>query len=280
MTLTLLLTLVFGVVVGFTIGLTGGGGSIFAIPALTYGLGLPTHEAIGVSLMSVGATALIGAIQRLWRREVEVPTGLLFAGMGMVGAPLGTMINRMLPDALLLVAFAVLMVLISVHMWRRASGPPADATPVLEPLNSPPDDTGAHCRRSPDGRLLLTSRCGMLLASLGFGTGILSGLFGVGGGFVIVPALVLFAGLGIKRAVATSLLVISMISTSGVASYLIAGRPLNLEVSSLFAAGGVVGLILGTLLGRKLSGPTLQKSFSVAILGVACFILIKHLLGI
>lgn len=274
-----ILIVVFGLIVGFSMGLTGGGGSIFAIPALTYGLGLGSHEAVGVSLASVGTTALLGAVQRLWRKEVEVPTGLLFAGMGMLGAPVGTWLNGFFPEQLLLVAFAALMVAISVLMWRRAAGPPADAAPIIEPGDVPVDQSGASCRRDPQGRLRITSRCGLMLSGLGFGTGILSGLFGVGGGFVIVPALVLFAGLGIRRAVATSLLIMALISVSGVTSYILAQRPLNLSLAAVFASMAICGLLLGTQFGRRLSGPRLQRVFSVAILLIAAFMLTQHFLA-
>ena len=109
----------------------------------------------------------------------------------------------------------------------------------------PPDEPGPSCRRDPSGRLHLTSRCFAVLVVAGLAAGVLSGLFGVGGGFVIVPALVLVTGMGIHRAVATSLLVIALVSASGVASYLVAGRPLPLALTGLFVAGGVAGMELG-----------------------------------
>jgi uncharacterized membrane protein YfcA len=87
-----LLTLLFGAVVGFSLGLTGGGGAIFAVPLLVYGLGVPAREAVGVSLLTVGTTSLVGFVQRARRRMVEFPTGLLFALAGMIGAPVGAML--------------------------------------------------------------------------------------------------------------------------------------------------------------------------------------------
>ena len=108
-----------------------------------------------------------------------------------------------------------------------------------------PTSAGPSCRRDPDGRLALTSRCFAVLVVAGLAAGVLSGLFGVGGGFVIVPALVLVTGMGIHRAVATSLLVIALVGASGVASYLAAGRPLPLALTGLFVAGGLAGMELG-----------------------------------
>lgn len=117
-----------------------------------------------------------------------------------------------------------------------------------------------------------------MLAVVGLLTGVLSGLFGVGGGFVIVPALVLVSGMAIHRAVATSLLVITLVSASGVMSYVAAGRPLALTLAGLFVLGGVAGMMLGTRLGHRLSGPSLQKGFAVALVLVAAFIITKSVI--
>ena len=125
--------------------------------------------------------------------------------------------------------------------------------------------------------LLLTSRCAILLLIVGVLTGVLSGLFGVGGGFVIVPALVLFSGMGIHRAVDTSLMVISLVSVSGIASQIWSGRDISPLITALFVVGGIAGLFAGQQIGRRLSGPTLQKAFAVAVLGVAVFVGVRNL---
>ncbi len=110
----------------------------------------------------------------------------------------------------------------------------------------------------------------------GVATGVLSGLFGVGGGFVVVPALVLFSGMGIHRAVATSLLVIALVSASGVTSKVLSGEALAANVTGLFVVGGIVGLGLGTVFARKLSPVKLQKVFAVVIVVVAVFVIVKN----
>jgi uncharacterized membrane protein YfcA len=271
------LGLAFGAVVGFSLGLTGGGGSIFAVPLLVYGLAVRPREAIGISLAAVGATALVGGVRRLARGEVEVRTGLLFAVAGMIGAPAGSWLGGRVPEGILLVLFAVLMVLVAVRMWVQASRRPEEARAVRASSATPPDEHGPSCRRDPEGRLDLTSRCLAVLVVAGLAAGVLSGLFGVGGGFVIVPALVLVTGMGIHRAVATSLLVIALVGASGVASYVAAGRPLPLALTALFILGGVAGMELGTLLGRRLGGPGLQKLFASAMVAVAAFIVLKSL---
>lgn len=271
------LGLAFGAVVGFSLGLTGGGGSIFAVPLLVYGLGVRPREAIGVSLAAVGATALVGGLRRLARGEVEARAGLLFAAAGMLGAPAGSWLGRRVPEGVLLLLFAALMVLVAVRMWGQASRSPEETRALRGSSPGTADEAGPSCRRDPNGRLRLTSRCFVVLVVAGLAAGVLSGLFGVGGGFVIVPALVLVAGMGIHRAVATSLLVIAMVSASGVASQLAAGRPPPWALTGLFVAGGVAGMELGALAGRRLGGPGLQKIFASAMVAVAAFIVLKSI---
>jgi uncharacterized membrane protein YfcA len=264
-----LLTLGLGALVGFSLGLTGGGGAIFAVPLLVYGLGVPAREAVGVSLLTVGSTSLIGFVQRAQRRMVEFPTGLLFAVAGMLGAPVGSWLADRIPEAVLLGMFAVLMIVIAIRMWQKAG----DATNRLPILTD--DNAGPTCRRDPEGKLRLTSQCAVLLGLLGLGVGVLSGLFGVGGGFIIVPALVMFSGMGMLRAIGTSLLVITLISASGTASHLFAGKDLSLATAGLFTAGSIAGLFAGSALAQRLAGPTLQKVFAAAIVAVALFVMLR-----
>lgn len=229
-----LLSMVFGIVIGLALGLTGGGGSIFAVPLLVYAMSIPAHEAVGISLTAVGATASWGLIQYLRTGQAEIRTGIIFAISGMLGAPLGAWLNSLLPANLLMFLFASLMLVIAIRMWRHAIPRRTPAANTLSPDN---DCTSSHhnatCHRDEQGTLHLTSRCALLLVFLGFLTGTLSGLFGVGGGFVIVPGLVLFSGMPIHRAVATSLLVIVLISVSGITSFLIANRPIDFSISTL-----------------------------------------------
>lgn len=264
----LLLTLLFGAFVGFSLGLTGGGGAIFAVPLLVYGLGVPAREAVGVSLLTVGSTSLVGFVQRAWRGMVEFPTGLLFAVAGMVGAPAGSWLADRIPEAVLLGLFAVLMLVIAFRMWQKA-GNAATRLPIID------QDAGPTCRRDPEGKLRLTSQCAMLLGLVGLGAGVLSGMFGVGGGFIIVPALVMFSGMGMQRAIGTSLLVITLISVSGTASHLLARKDLSLATAGVFTAGSIVGLFAGSALAQRLAGPVLQKVFAAAIVLVALYVIFR-----
>jgi uncharacterized protein len=257
------LSVLFGAVVGFSLGLTGGGGSVFAVPLLVYGLSMPPREAVGVSLAAVGAMALVGATERLSKRQVEVRPGLIFAIAGMVGAPLGSWLAGQMAEAVLLALFSVLMLVVAVRMWLTS-------TAVLPARDETAD--GPSCRRDAVGNLLLTSRCAVVLSVVGVMTGIFSGLFGVGGGFIIVPALVLFSGMSVHRAIATSMFVMTLISVSGVSGHLLAGRTISASTTVLFVIGGVGAIFVGNVLGRRISGPALQKGFAVAIMGVAAFV--------
>ncbi|MDZ4804834.1 MAG: sulfite exporter TauE/SafE family protein [Candidatus Eisenbacteria bacterium] len=268
------LSVLFGVIVGFSLGLTGGGGAIFAVPLLVYGLAVVPREAVGISLAAVGVTSFVGFLGRWRARQVEIRTGLVFAGAGMLGAPVGSWVSGLIPEAVLLTLFAILMLIVALRMWSKAAATASAGSPVVCSTEAA-DVDGPACRRDINGNLLLTSRCVYLLMVVGVATGILSGLFGVGGGFVIVPALVLFSGMAIHRAVGTSLLVITLVSISGIASHLFVGRPISVKTTALFVVGGVTGMLLGDRAGRRLSGPALQKVFAGAIVAVALFVIVR-----
>lgn len=259
------LALIFGAIVGLSLGLTGGGGAIFAVPLLVYGLGVSTREAVMTSLASVGTISFFGFLSHWRRKQVELRTGLLFAMAGMLGAPLGTWIASQVPETVLLLSFAVLMAVVAVHMWNQAGRPSQDC------------QTKLGCQRDPVGEIILTRRCAVLVVLLGLVTGVLSGLFGVGGGFIIVPALVLLTGMSIHRAVGTSLMVIVLVSLSGVVSLVMNGGGMSFTVTAGFIGGGLAGLLFGQRIGRLLSGPALQKVFVAAILAVAVFVTVRNL---
>jgi uncharacterized protein len=270
-----LIILLMGAVIGISLGLTGGGGAIFAVPMLVYGLGLAAREAVGISLAAVGTTSLVGFLYRWRLGQVEVRTGLLFAAAGMIGAPIGSRIAGMIPESALLLLFACLMALVAARFWQQSSLPILPVKPPDPSCPSVDDLDGPTCRRDADGNLLLNSPCAILLLWVGIATGILSGMFGVGGGFVIVPALVLFSGMSLQRAIGTSLGVITLVSVSGVASHLFQGREIDPLITGLFILGGLGGLYAGQQIGRRLSGPTLQRVFAVAIMAVACFVIFR-----
>ena len=222
--------------------------------------------ALGISLAAVGATALVGVGPRIWSGQVELGTSLLFAVAGMLGAPIGTWVASMIPELALLTLFAAIMLFVAWKMWQSSA-----RSELLEPV-LPDQNRQASCHRNKDGQLELTSRCAILLLIVGVATGIMSGMFGVGGGFIIVPALVLFSGMSMHKAVGTSLLVIVLVSISGVASHIAAGRGISLAVTALFAVGGIVGMALGSRLAKRLPALLLQRVFAMGIVAVALLV--------
>jgi uncharacterized membrane protein YfcA len=263
-----------GVLVGLSMGLTGGGGAIFAVPLLVYWIGVEPATAVGISLLTVAVTAVVGAVERWRYGQVEVPTGLLFAAAGMLTAPLGNWLGAQIPEQPLLASFAVLMLVIAVRMWRKA-GEPAERLPP----SAVAAGSGPACRRDPEGKLRLTSRCATVLGLVGLCVGLLSGVYGVGGGFLIVPALVTFAAMSVPRAVGTSLMVMTLVGISGVAAHVTSGRSIPLPIAAGFVTGSIPGLFVGSFLGRRLTGPLLSRVFAVAIVCVAVFVIARSLLS-
>jgi len=267
--------LLSGGLVGLSLGLTGGGGAIFAVPLLVYWIGVDPRTAVSISLVTVAATALVGAVERWWYGQVEVRTGLLFAAAGMVTAPAGGWLGGQVPSQTLMAAFAGLMLLIAARMWSKA----ADRTERAA-AGAFAAGVGPTCSRDAEGRLRMTTRCFVLLTLVGLVVGLLSGLFGVGGGFIIVPALVAFATMDVFRAVGTSLFVMTLVGAAALAAQVAAGRSIPLDIAGSFVGGGVPALFVGSWIGRRIGGPTLARVFAVAIVLVAIFIIFKTLTGI
>ncbi|MFM7243642.1 MAG: sulfite exporter TauE/SafE family protein [Planctomycetaceae bacterium] len=262
---TMLQSMAAGAVVGLSLGLTGGGGAIFAVPLLVYWIGVEPQAAVRVSLVT-------GAVERWRHGQVEVRTGLLFATAGMLTAPAGGWLGSRLPPQGLLASFAVLMLLIAIRMWRKARDTSERMPPAVFSSG-----VGPTCSRDECGRLRMTTRCFVLLGLVGLFVGVLSGLFGVGGGFLIVPALLAFATMDVPRAVGTSLFVMTLVGLSAVASQVAAGGSIPLAVTAAFVAGSIPALFAGSWIGRRLTGPVLARGFAVAIVLVAIFMIVKTL---
>lgn len=273
-----MLTVVFGVLTGLALGLTGGGGSVFAIPLLVFGLGLPPQQAITISLAAVTLIALTGAASAAKSGLVEYRAGTIFAVAGLLSAPAGILLANRLADAVILSGFAVLMFAVALSMWHRASRSPENAGVVRASFSSPESAiSGPPCRFNPGSKALnLTTPCTAALALTGIVTGILSGLFGVGGGFIIVPALTKITQLSIQRAVATSLMVITVIGASGLFSALVSRRELDPAITGLFLAGGITGMLAGRVIAGRITGPALQKIFAAMMLAVAAMTLLSR----
>ena len=275
----MLLTLMIGTAVGLVLGLTGAGGSLFAVPLLMLGLGLGATEATGLALGAVASSALWGVFQRLNRKEVVWLPALVLAAGGGLMAPLGRWLAGMTAEIWLLVGFSLLVLVVAASMWRQAQREPdrVRVTRATGRSGSVVENGAALCQFSASGRLELGLRCLGGIVMGGLIAGLLSGLFGVGGGFVIVPLLILATGLSMTQAVATSLVVIAIIGSVGFASHLWLGSHVDLDLLALLATGGVAGMVLGSALARRLAGPNLQKLFVVLMLLLTAASLAKSL---
>lgn len=240
--------------IGLTLGLLGGGGSILTLPLLTYVAGLEPRSAIASSLLVVGTTSLIGAIGHARAGRVRWRTAFVFGGAGMLGAVAGSRAAAHLPAKLLMVLFALLMLGTSLAMLRgrRPSGTPA--TPTGAPADLP------------------------WLSAIVYGAavGSVTGLLGAGGGFLIVPALVLLGRLEMPVAVGTSLVVIAMSSMSGLASRL-GHVPISWSLTAMVTAAAVLGTLVGGRLAGRVSATSLRKGFGVLVLLMGVLVLSKEL---
>lgn len=261
-----LLAMVCGSGVGLALGLTGGGGSIFAVPLLIYVLHLPPAAAVPVSLFAVALTAMTGAVLSARQRLAVWPAAAAFGLGGVIGAPVGVALSRRLDEQMLVLGFACLALAVGISMWWRSLSRPAEATAVRA---MPAEvDAGGACRMADDGRLRFTAPCALVLTAAGLGTGFLSGIFGVGGGFLIVPTMAAVSRMGIHRAVATSLVALTLIGLAGTVGVVLQGS-LAWAVLLPFVAGGAAGMGGGRMLALRLAGPTLQRTFATAIVLVA-----------
>ena len=247
----ILLALAFGALVGLSLGLVGGGGSILTVPILVYVLGESAHLATGTALAIVGANALIGAWDHRRAGRVRLPVAFIFGGIGTVGALAGSLLNHLAPERAVLIGFALLMLATAAAMaWLRLGD-----------------------RRAAE-RLGLSWR--MVLA--GLAVGVLTGFFGVGGGFLIVPALVLVLGLPMRDAVGTSLVVIAINAAAALVGHLRFGG-IDLEVTGLFIISGAAGAILGSRISGCIDEQRLRQGFAGVVVLIALYILARTLLG-
>lgn len=240
------MTIALAAVVGVALGMLGGGGSILMVPLLTYVGGLDAKQAIATSLLVVGVTSAIGAIGHARAGRVRWGVGLMFGTAGMAGAYGGGLLARCVPAGALLVGFAGLMCVAAVAMLRDR----ADLS----------DATRASAAR---------------LVALGLAVGVVMGLVGAGGGFLLVPALVLLGALPMSAAVGTSLVVIAMQSFAGLAGHL-AGTLVDWRLAGLITAVTVVGALAGGRLADKVQPDALRRGFGWFVLAIASLVLAKE----
>ena len=259
------MSILLGVIVGMVLGLTGAGGSIFAVPLLMAGHGWPITQASTVSLLAVAVAAAVGAWMA-WRHSyVRYRAATLMAVVGILVAPAGIRVADGLPPSLLMMIFAAVLTIVAVRMFYMAVVSKADAAVVRATVAGEGEPAqGKVCKlNAATGRLIWTWPVAATIGLIGATTGFLSGLLGVGGGFVIVPALRATTPLSMHSAVATSLMAIALTSLGTVVSGVLQGRSLPLAVALPFVAGAVIGMALGRLVAPRIAGPRLQQGFAV-----------------
>jgi uncharacterized protein len=258
--------LALGAVVGLLLALTGAGGGILAVPLLVFALHLGVAEAAPIGLLAVGLAAAMSATLGLRDGVVRYRAALLMGGLALALAPLGVAAAQRIPNAPLTLAFAAVLALSAWRMWQRARLAIARRGPARAILPCVLD--------ARDGRLVWTRPCAQALALTGVAAGLLSGLLGVGGGFVIVPALTRFTELGARSVVATSLAVIALASIGGVGAAAWHGA-IAWDIALPFAAGSVAASLLARLIAARVAGPRLQQAFAVVSAGVAVLLLVR-----
>ena len=247
MTVQIGIDILLGFAIGVSLGMLGGGGSILTVPALVYVVGQSPQAAVTASLMIVGANSAMGAFMHRSQGTLNWKVALLFGGVGMAAAYLAAGWSKLLPPTALMILFAVLMLVVGLFM-------------VLKPQPANQDGGG---------------RGWWVTVASGLGVGVMTGFLGVGGGFLIVPALVMLVGLPIRQAVGTSLVVIAMNSLAGFLGHL-DGPPIDLQVVAIFVTAGLTGALVGARLTRIVHPDHLRKAFALFVIALALFLLVDN----
>lgn len=253
MTSTLIVALGLGAAIGVTLGMLGGGGAVLAIPVLVWALGQDVHAATTTSLIVVGAAALAGGLRQAAAHHVCWRAAGLFTLAAVPGTTLGTLANSAAGGHLLLVLLAALILVVAALTWRRASAA------GLETGGGPAPCPALHA---------------LPLITAGLTVGVMTGFFGVGGGFVIVPALAVALHMPMRLAIGTSLVIIAMVSAVGLANHLTQGIAVDWAVAVPFTAGTVAGALAGASLSRRVPQAALGRAFALLLLGVAVVLLV------
>lgn len=200
-----LLPIIFsGIIVGSSLGMTGSGGSILSVPLLVYLVKLDVKNAIPISIIIVCLTAIFGVLLQIKKSSIEWLTAIIFAISGVIMAPIGVKISSNLPSNITLLFFSLIMIYVAFNLWKSSN-------------NSKNNNRKKKvCSTQKNGKIHLTKKCLFLLIAGGFTTGLMTGVFGVGGGFIIVPVLLFISNISIQKAVTTSLFIISLVSISAV----------------------------------------------------------------
>ena len=249
--------LALGALVGAVLGLVGAGGSIIAVPALVYGVGMSTHEAIPTSLLVVGASSIAALIPRI-RTGISWRIALLVGAAGIPAAWAGAAVGRLLNDDILMLAFAAIMVAAGIRMISRTK------------------ETPGGCGT---GEASFILSCLPKSLAVGLGIGFLTGLLGVGGGFLIVPALTIFLGLSMAQAVGTSLVIIAINSAAGFSAHA-TGFTIDWAITLTFAIPAIAGSLAAARVAHKLNNKHVRIAFASLVFAVAAAVAISTLTDI
>lgn len=249
------ITVVLGIFVGMMMALTGAGGGILSVPLLVFGLNLSVASAGPIGLLAIAIAGSLGAMNGLRTKLLRYRAALVMAMLGVVLAPIGVYLAQRIPHKPLLITFASVLLIVSIRMLIQGYQEIKGIAPKDVP--APPCILDQSI-----GRLIWSAPCARALMGSGAVAGFLSGLLGVGGGFIIVPALKKVTDLPMQSIVATSLGVLALISIAGVASAALAGH-LNWSIGIPFAGGAVTGMALGSIIAKKISGPRIQQAFAI-----------------
>jgi hypothetical protein len=259
-----------GLATGMVLGLFGSGGSIIALPALMYLLHVEPKSAIAMSLGVVAVTATVSAMHNWHRGRVDVRVAMVFGLFGVAGTFAGARLGLLTPVVVQLGLFAMVMYAAAWRMLRPVASKPAPADGLLAQGGGTAVLGGCQAFFSP---------CMGHVALHGIGVGVLTGLVGVGGGFLIVPALVLLSGIPMKTAVGTSLAIVAAKSYAGFLGYM-GGVPIDWALMGGFTAVTVAGSFLGARFSNQISQETLKKAFAWFLVTVASYILFKSVIGV
>ena len=243
--------LVLSGAIGLSLGLIGGGGSIITVPVLVYVAGLPVREAVALSLAVVGTTAAVGAVFQARDANVHTKAALLYGGPGIVGAALGARLTPLVPAPVLLTLFAVLMVWVGLRMMR--------------PQATAPEYLSARAECNP-------TKC----VAAGLVIGIVTGFLGVGGGFLIVPALLRFTRMPMAQAIGTSLVIIAVNSFAGLAAHVADVQNGMGGLAVAFTVAAIAGLFAGMRLGKRMRPQGLKAVFGALSLAVAAYLVLMN----
>lgn len=257
---TIVLALLLGGGVGLIVGLSGAGGGVIAVPLLVFGLNLPVRNAAPVGLIAVGIAAGVGAALGLRQGIVRYRAAALIGICGIATAPAGLWLARRIPNQPLMIVFSLILAWVGIQTLRRTLSP---KTRDMELCATAPCRTALS-----SGRFIWDLPCARMLSLTGLLSGLLSGLLGVGGGFVIVPALTRYTNLNTQSVIATSLGVITLVSVGSVAAAAVGGG-IAWPVAVPFAVGAVAGMLAGRLIAVRVAGERLQQGFAVTCLIVA-----------